>query len=168
MGCSENIAFYLSCPWLRPGLKLLADVAYVRDERCVCPYKKPELTAEAAGSVREAAKRRRYNQRLSACRIKVEHAFSRLKHTFRLLQSTWQLPNAQLPRTFRAACLLCNWLSRTRRLYNIHDVLYELEGTEAVILHRCKPSILLQNIEAACVEQFRGKASQQSPRRRLS
>jgi hypothetical protein len=119
VGSSENVAFIRCAPWLRPSLKLLADVAYSSDPRCRCPYKAPQLTIEAAGSAGAALRRRTYNQQLSSERIKVEHAFSRLKHTFRLLQHSWNMPLAQLPDTFRAAALLCNWLARTRNLYTI-------------------------------------------------
>lgn len=119
VGSSENIAFCLLRPWLRPGLKLLADVAYTGDSSCRVPYKAPQLTVEAAGSAAEAARRRAYNQQLSSQRQRVEHSFARIKKTFRLLQSTWQLPLDQLPRTFRAAALLCNWLHRTRNLYSV-------------------------------------------------
>lgn len=104
------------CPWLRPSLMLLADVAYGSDSRCLCPYKAPELAVGAAGNEREALRRRVYNQQLSRVRQKVEHAFSRLKHTFRQLQLQWQMPLSRLPATFRAAALLANWLHRTRGL----------------------------------------------------
>lgn len=118
VGNSELAAFSRVCPWLRSSLHLLADVAYVSDSRCRCPYKAPLLTVESAGSFAAAQKRRAYNQRLSSTRQRVEHAFSRMKHTWRMLQSSWHFPLDQLPRTVRAAALLCNWLLRNRDLYN--------------------------------------------------
>lgn len=121
VGSSEAIAFCKLCPWLRPTLRILGDVAYTSDSRCRVPYKSPQLRVANAGSAAEARRRQRYNQRLSSSRQRVEHAFSRLKHTFRLLQTTWNMPLSQLPRTFRAACLLCNWLARTRNLYTYDD-----------------------------------------------
>jgi hypothetical protein len=117
LGNSESGAFSLFVPWLRPNLRLLADVAYSSVNVCVCPWRRPDLTVAAAGSVAEAYRRKRFNQRLSSCRVRVEHQFSRLKHTFRILQSQWNLPLDQLPRCFFACVLLCNWLARTRNLY---------------------------------------------------
>lgn len=117
VGNSEMWAFRRSCPWLHPSLRMLADVAYSTDERCLCPYKAPSLTVEEAGSAAEADRRRQYNQQLSRVRQRVEHAFSRVKHTFRLLQAQWNYPLIHLPLAFRAACLLANWLLRTRDLY---------------------------------------------------
>lgn len=111
--------FVRCCPWLRPGLRMLADVAYSGDSRCRCPYRAPELTIAAAGSARAALSRRIYNQQLSRVRQKVEHAFSRVKHVFRLLQAQWPMPLSQLPSTFRAACLLANWLHRTRGFHYV-------------------------------------------------
>lgn len=117
VGATEQIAFARSCPFLHPSLFILADVAYSQDSRCRTPYRAPELTVEIAGSAAEAARRRIYNQQLSSSRQKVEHAFSRVKHTFRQLQGTWTYSLSSLPLAFRAACLLCNWLARTRGLY---------------------------------------------------
>ena len=117
-GAAEATVLSRICPWLRPSLRLLADVTYVSDSRCLCPYKAPELTVAGAGNARAALARRLYNQQLSRVRQKVEHAFSRLKHTFRLLQAQWQMPLSRLPSAFRAAALLTNWLHRTRGLHN--------------------------------------------------
>jgi hypothetical protein len=61
--------------FLRPGLFLMGDVAYVNDERCKTGYKAPQLDPARVGAA-EAARRRLYNQHLSALRIRVEHAFS--------------------------------------------------------------------------------------------
>jgi hypothetical protein len=110
LGGSENAAFIRSCPYLVPGVKLLADTAYHSDARCVCPHRVPELTVEAAGSIEEAERRRRVNHRISSSRQLIEH-------TFRQLQSQWQFPLSDLPAAFRAACLLANWLARSRHLY---------------------------------------------------
>jgi hypothetical protein len=115
-GAAEASVLARVCPWLRSPLVLLADVAYTSDSRCLCPYKAPQLTIHAAGNAREALRRRLYNQQLSRVRKKVEHAFSRLKHTFRQLQAQWPMPLSRLPATFRAAALLTNWLHRTRGL----------------------------------------------------
>lgn len=117
LGGSENAAFIRSCPYLVPGVRLLADTAYHSDARCVCPHRMPELTVEAAGSIEEAERRRRVNHRISSSRQLIEHQFSRVKHTFRQLQSQWQFPLSDLPAAFRAACLLANWLARSRHLY---------------------------------------------------
>ena len=117
-GCSEVAAFYKArSMFLHPALFLLGDVAYRSDERCKTGYVARELTPAVAGSAAEAARRRAYNVALSSARQRVEHAFSRLKHTFRLLQATWNMPLERLPKTFRACCLLANWLARTRQLY---------------------------------------------------
>jgi hypothetical protein len=117
-GCSEVAAFYKARNmFLHPALFLLGDVAYRSDERCKTGYVAKELTVPVAGSAAEAARRRAYNVALSSARQRVEHAFSRLKHTFRLLQATWNMPLERLPKTFRACCLLANWLGRTRQLY---------------------------------------------------
>jgi hypothetical protein len=64
-----------------------------------------------------ATQRRRYNARLSSLRIRVEHAFSRLKHTWQLLQATWKMPLDRLAPTLRAAVLLSNFLAVSRNLY---------------------------------------------------
>jgi len=77
----------------------------------------PDLTVAAAGSAAEAHRRRLHNHRISSNRQLIEHQFSRVKHTFRQLQSSWQFPLIDLPKAFRAACLLANWLARTRQLY---------------------------------------------------
>jgi hypothetical protein len=115
-GAAEASVLARVCPWLRPPLVLLADVTYSSDSRCLCPYRSPELAVAAAGTAREAMRRRLYNQQLSRVRQKVEHSFSRLKHTFRQLQAQWPMPLSRLPATFRAAALLTNWLHRTRGL----------------------------------------------------
>ena len=108
------IAFNLCMPWLRPQLKLLADVAYKHHSRCRCPYKAPEMTVDAAGSADEARRRRAYNVLLSSERIKVEHAFGQLKRTWASMHETWKMPRSALPRAFRACALLCNWLNHQR------------------------------------------------------
>ena len=75
------------------------------------------MTLAACGSEAEVQRRRTYNAQLSGARMRVEHTFSRIKLTFRLLQSAWNLDLARLAPTVRACCLLANWLHRTRRLY---------------------------------------------------
>jgi hypothetical protein len=65
----ENIAFVKMCPWLRPSLRILANVAYRKDSGCICPYMAPELTV---GSPAEAARRRAFNSRVSSNRQRVE------------------------------------------------------------------------------------------------
>lgn len=121
VGNSESSVSPTLIPWIHSSLRILADVAYQQVNVCRCPFKKPQLTVAAAGGVAAAYRRRRYNQRLSACRIRIEHAFSRLKHTWCCLKSAWNLPLSQLPRTFEACCLLCNWLARTRNLHSDDD-----------------------------------------------
>ena len=56
-GAAEATVFVRSCPWLRPGLRVLADVAYSGDtvSRCRCPYRAPELTVAAAHLMLDAA-----------------------------------------------------------------------------------------------------------------
>jgi hypothetical protein len=102
--------------YLRPELFLLGDVAYVSDERVKTGWKAPQLNPAVVGAA-VAAQRRLYNQRLSALRIRVEHAFSRLKHTWQLFEHAWKLPLSRLPSTFRAAALLSNYLAVHRGLY---------------------------------------------------
>lgn len=114
MGTSEMIAFNLCMPWLRPQLKLLADVAYKHHSRCCCPYKAPEMTVAEAGSAAEAQRRRTFNQNLSSERIKVEHAFGQLKRTWASMHETWKMPRNALPQAFRACALLCNWINHQR------------------------------------------------------
>jgi hypothetical protein len=98
--------------FLRKPLRLLADVAYHNDERCQTGWVERDMAMPAA----ERARRMDYNARLSSERQLVEHTFSRVKHTWRLLQSPWNMPLSRLPATMRAAALLTNWLHRTRRL----------------------------------------------------
>ncbi len=113
-GCSEVNAFYKARRvFLREPLRLLADVAYRADERCLTGYTERDMR----GPVAERQRRKAYNAALSSQRQRVEHAFSRIKHTWRILQSTWNMPLARLPATFRACALLANWLHRTRGLY---------------------------------------------------
>jgi hypothetical protein len=114
LGCSELIALSRGCPFLHPSLRLLGDVAYHGDSRVRSPWRRPDLTVGKAGSSEAAEARRQYNMKLSKERVIVEHAFSRLKHTWRLLQVAWPYPMDELPRAVRAGCLLCNWLLRTR------------------------------------------------------
>jgi hypothetical protein len=114
MGSSESASLYKVQFFLRPELFLLGDVAYRSDDRVKTGYRQPELDID---DPIEAARRREYNVRLSSERIRVEHTFSRIKHTWRLLQSTWNMRLGRLPPTFRACCLLSNWLLRSRRLY---------------------------------------------------
>ena len=112
-GCSEVAAFYKARRvFLRQPLRLLADVAYHTDERCLTGYVERDMALPAA----ERARRMAFNARLSSERQRVEHTFSRIKHTFRLLQSQWNMPLERLPSTIRAAALLANWLHRTRGL----------------------------------------------------
>ena len=103
--------------FLHPDLFLLGDVAYKLDTRCRTGYKNPELTIAKAGSAAEVDRRKAYNASLSSHRTRVEHSFSRVKHSWRLMQSTWNQPIASLPKAFRACCLLANWLRRKRNLY---------------------------------------------------
>ena len=118
-GCSEASAMYKSRKmFLHPDLFFLGDLAYVLDTRCRTGYKNPQLTIADAGSAAEVARRKAYNASLSSHRVRVEHSFSRVKHTWRLMQSTWNQPIADLPKAFRASCLLANWLRRTRNLYD--------------------------------------------------
>jgi hypothetical protein len=102
--------------FLRPELFLLGDVAYVSDERVKTGWKAPQLDPATVGAA-VAAQRRLYNQRLSALRIRIEHAFSRLKHTWQLFQHAWKLPLNRLAPSFRAAALLTNYLLVQRGLY---------------------------------------------------
>lgn len=112
-GCSEVAAFYKARHiFLRRPLRLLADVAYQNDERCLTGWVERDMALPAA----ERARRLAFNARLSSERQRVEHTFSRIKHTFRLLQSQWNMPLSRLPATMRAAALLANWLHRTRGL----------------------------------------------------
>lgn len=114
-GCSEVAAFYKARHvFLRHPLRLLADVAYRTDERCLTGYTEHGLRQGAPG---ERNRRKAFNAALSSQRQRVEHTFSRIKHTWRLLQSTWSMPIQRLPATFRACALLANWLHRTRGLY---------------------------------------------------
>jgi hypothetical protein len=101
---------------LRPELYLMGDVAYVSDERVKTGWKAPQLDPAVVGDA-VATQRRLYNQRLSALRIRIEHAFSRLKHTWQLFQHPWKLPLSRLALTFRAAALLSNYLLVQRGLY---------------------------------------------------
>ena len=117
LGSSEAMALLRLLPFLRPGLKLLGDRAYGGDERCLTPYGTRDLSVASAGSVAEANRRRAYNQALSSVREKVEHTFSRVKRMWRMLDATWQMDLAELPRAFRAACLLSNWLAPARGLF---------------------------------------------------
>ena len=112
-GCSEVAAFYKARRvFLRQPLRLLADVAYHTDERCLTGFVERAMALPAA----ERARRMAFNARLSSERQKVEHTFSRIKHTFRLLQSQWNMPLDRLTSTIRAAALLANWLHRKRGL----------------------------------------------------
>jgi len=116
-GGSELAALYKARGvFLRPGLYLMGDVAYVSDERCKTGYKAPQLDPARVGAA-EAARRRLYNQHLSALRIRVEHAFSRLKHSWQLMQQAWKFPLERLPSTLRACALLANYLLVERGLY---------------------------------------------------
>ena len=94
----------------------MGDVAYVNDERCVTGWKAPQMDPAVVG-VAVAHQRRRYNQRLSALRIRVEHAFSRLKHTWHLLEAVWNMPLSRLASTVRACALLSNFLHVNRDLH---------------------------------------------------
>ena len=102
--------------FIRPGLFLLGDVAYVNDERCKTGYKAPQMDPAVVGAA-VAAQRRLYNQRLSALRIRVEHTFSRLKHTWQLFQHAWKQPLERLAPSLRAAALLTNFTAVERGLY---------------------------------------------------
>jgi len=116
-GSSESAALYLARDvFLQPGLFLLGDVAYTADDRVRTGWRGPDLDPARVGAV-VAAARRAYNQRLSSLRIRVEHAFSRLKHTWQLLQSTWKMPLERLAPTLRAAVLLSNYLAVSRNIY---------------------------------------------------
>lgn len=117
MGSSESSALYKFQDFLHPSLFLLGDVAYRSDDRVVTGYRGPDIDPAAIGDPAEARRRRMFNARLSSERQRVEHTFSRIKHTWRLLQSTWNMSLERLPPTFRACCLLANWLLRTRGLY---------------------------------------------------
>jgi len=120
-GCSEVAAFFKARHvFLRQPLRLLADVAYRTDERCLTGYSKAAMR-ERIGRGYRLQNMLAYNARLSSARMRVEHTFSRIKHTFRLLQSQWNMPIERLPATVRACALLANWLHRTRGLYD-YDV----------------------------------------------
>jgi hypothetical protein len=100
----------------REGLSLLGDVAYTADSRVKTGWRGPDIDPARVGAVL-AAQRRRFNQRLSSLRIRVEHAFSRLKHTWQLLEATWSMPRDRLAPTVRACALLANYLVIERNLY---------------------------------------------------
>lgn len=116
-GSSETAALYLARDvFLRRGLFLLADIAYTGDDRCKTGFRAAQLNPELVGA-QQAEDNRSYNSRLSSIRIRVEHAFSRLKHTWQILQSTWKMPLDRIIPTFRACCLLTNYLHRVRELH---------------------------------------------------
>jgi len=116
-GSSEKGALYLArSVWLQPGLMLLGDAAYRGDERVRTAYRGADLLAGDVGAA-VARRNSEYNAVLHSCRVRVEHAFSRLKHTWQLLEARWNLPLYRLAPTFRACALLCNYLLRTRGLY---------------------------------------------------
>lgn len=118
VGTSEAVALVLSRPWLRPGLKLLGDVAYAYDKQCVCPWTRRQMAGKTAEEIEQLKK---YNRRLSSVRQRVEHQFARMKNVFGLLQSAWPYHIEHLASTVRAAALLCNWMHRERGLYQLVD-----------------------------------------------
>lgn len=102
--------------WLRPDLFLLGDAAYHGDERVRTGYRGADLRATDVGAAAAAANLR-FNAELHSCRVRIEHAFSRLKVTWQLMQARWNLPLSRLAPTFRACALLTNYLARTRGHY---------------------------------------------------
>ena len=94
----------------------MGDVAYTADDRVKTGWRGPDIDPARVGAA-VASQRRRYNQRLSSLRIRVEHAFSRPKHTWQLLQATWKMPLDRLALTVRACALLSNYVARSRNLY---------------------------------------------------
>lgn len=119
LGGNESVAFSRSTRdlFIRPDLYLLGDSAYAYDSRCRTGYRADNLD-ETKFDQEEIKRRREYNVELSSIRIRVEHTFSRVKHTFRLLEQQWPFDLHRLAPTFRACCLLANWLHRTRNLYS--------------------------------------------------
>jgi hypothetical protein len=115
LGSSEAMALAGADVFLMQDLRILGDTAYLSDKRCRAPYIAPEYDPARVDAATCRA-RKEYNHRHSNARIRVEHAFSRVKHTWRLLQSQWRFPLARLPPTFRACCLLANWLHIERGL----------------------------------------------------
>lgn len=111
-GTSEASALAAAPIFFTPGALLLGDSAYRHDARCMCPYVGADLQGPNGPAHRS------FGRRLSNQRIRVEHAFSRVKHTWRLLESQWQYSLDRLPKTFRAACLLANFLHVERKLYS--------------------------------------------------
>jgi hypothetical protein len=101
---------------LIPDLRLLGDTAYRSDERCLCPFNAREYDPARVDAA-TCEQRKSFNHRHSNVRIRVEHAFSRLKHSWQLLAGPWRYPLHRLPDTFRACCLLANWLHIKRNLY---------------------------------------------------
>jgi hypothetical protein len=115
LGSSEAMAFAGAGTFLMQDLRILGDTAYRSDKRCRAPFIAPEYDPARIDAATCRA-RKNYNHRHSNVRIKVEHAFSRVKHTWRLLQSQWRFPLARLPPTFLACCLLANWIHIERGL----------------------------------------------------
>jgi hypothetical protein len=115
-GGSENAALALARSlFIRPDLFLLGDAAYRSDDRVKTAYGPNDLNPAIVGPG-PAAAHLLFNQRMHAVRIRVEHAFSRVKHTWRLMESQWRMPLERLAPTFRACCLLANYLLRVRGL----------------------------------------------------
>ena len=102
--------------FLPPGLYLLGDGHYHEDVRCLTPYRYDELRSPHVTNV-DRRRMIQYNKSLRSQRILIEWIFSRIRGYFGIFDAKFTYHVSQLPRAFRAACVLYNYISRVRDVW---------------------------------------------------
>ena len=85
---------------LPAGYFIVGDKGFTFTPKCMVPYRTTQINTRD---------RVRFNSWLSACRVKIEHAFSSLKSRWRILKDM-DLKVSQAARVIVACCLLHNFL----------------------------------------------------------
>ena len=124
---------------------LLGDGHYREDSRCRAPYTYGQL----ASPLVSAADRQTmitYNKLLRSQRILIEWIFSRIRGHFGIFDVRFTYHVSQLPRAFRAACLLYNYLCRIHNnwpgvnmAYYVDAVRFEPDDADYVDAENIQP-----------------------------
>ena len=112
---------------LPSDLFLLGDGHYREDSRCRAPFTYGQLASPLL-SAADRATMISYNKLLRSQRIIIEWVFSRIRGHFGIFDSRFTYHVSQLPRTFRAACLLYNYLNRIHNSFPGMNNLYYIQA----------------------------------------
>jgi hypothetical protein len=103
---------------------LLGDGIYAGDDRVITPWRFADLVSD---NLLSAHMKRAYNRTLRRERVLVEWVIGRVVTRFKVLHKscTWTLAPSRMSDVMRAACLLSNFLFRTRGEWPAADPDYD-------------------------------------------